>query len=72
MCRLLIAAAVGLLWGFVVFALVGVPVLAFFCPDGLVRAPSWVAGVGRAVGYGAFVLWLVGTEVYLRLQGGVK
>ena len=24
------------------------------------------------VGYSVFVLWLVGTEVYLRVQGGVK
>ncbi|WP_319568978.1 hypothetical protein [Cohaesibacter marisflavi] len=72
MRRLLIAAAVGLLCGFVAFALIGVPALAFFCPDGLVSTPSWVGGVGRAVGYGAFALWLVGTEVYLRRQGGLK
>ncbi|WP_321339711.1 hypothetical protein [uncultured Cohaesibacter sp.] len=72
MRKAVIVAAVALLWGFVALVLVGVPVLALLCPEGLLRGPEWVAGVVRLGGYGAFALWLVGTEVYLRRQGGLK
>ncbi|SFN60233.1 hypothetical protein SAMN04488056_101437 [Cohaesibacter marisflavi] len=68
MHKAVIVASVALLWGFVALVLVGVPALALLCPEGLLSAPSWVAGVVRVVGYGAFVLWLVGTEVYLRKE----
>nr|WP_319516576.1 hypothetical protein [uncultured Cohaesibacter sp.] len=61
-------AAVALLWGFVALVLVGVPALAFLRLDGLVSAPAWRPDAFRALGYGAFGLWLVGTEVYLRKE----
>ncbi|WP_119309654.1 hypothetical protein [Cohaesibacter haloalkalitolerans] len=63
-----IVVSVVLLWGFLAAVLIGVPVVVFFCPDGLLSEPEWVTGVVRLVGYGVFVLWLLGTEVYLRVH----